>query len=350
MPLRAFRLQISTKSDMNKDTLHTISQRTGSSVSTISRVLSGKGRQFRISERTIELITKEAEACNYIPDQIARGLKMKKTSTIGLTVPAIDNPFFANLASGLIAHLKKYGYNILLADTMEDERNEKDALMSFVARKVDGIVTVPVSSSPDLLERIAKSVPVVLIDRYFENTDLPYVCSDNYSGSFAATKYLIGKGYRRIHAIQGVLTSMPNKERVRGFLDAVASHADSGVTGTVSGNSFSLENGISETLRIMSGNDRPDAIFAFSTTILLGVISTLRRMSLSIPDDIAIISFDDNLFFDYMNPPITRVAQPVAEIGQLASDILLKMIDGSLERGEVCQMQIPPKLVHGESC
>ena len=230
------------------------------------------------------------------------------------------------------------------------EEMEADALNSFLSRKVDGIIAVPVGESPEMLERISRSVPVVLIDRYFPDTTLPYVCTDNYYGGLSATRHLIRKGYRNLLAIQGVLTSMPNKERVRGFNDAIAAHKSEGMQGSVSGSSFSVENGISETLRIMSGKVRPDAIFAFGTTILLGVINTIKSMGLSVPDDVALISFDDNLFFDYMDPPITRVAQPVAEISHLASDILLKMINGEVDEDEVCKMQLLPKLIHGRSC
>ena len=246
--------------------------------------------------------------------------------------------------------MKDYGYNILLADTMENERNERDALMSFMSRNVDGIIAVPVSPYSVMVESIVKSVPTVLIDRYYEDSKLSYVCTDNYAGSYSATQYLIERGYKKIHAIQGTSTSMPNKERVRGFNDAIAAHKSEGVQGSVSGSSFSVENGISETLRIMSGKVRPDAIFAFGTTILLGVINTIKSMGLSVPDDVALISFDDNLFFDYMDPPITRVAQPVAEISHLASDILLKMINGEVDEDEVCKMQLLPKLIHGRSC
>ena len=163
----------------SKESLQTISERTGYSVSTVSRVLAGKGEQYRIGRRAIETITAEAQACNYRPDLIAKGLRTRKTNTIGLTVPGIDNPFFSNLASIITNHLKGLGYNILLADTMEAEEMEADALNSFLSRKVDGIIAVPVGESPEMLERISRSVPVVLIDRYFPDTTLPYVCTDN---------------------------------------------------------------------------------------------------------------------------------------------------------------------------
>ena len=164
---------------MKKDTLLTISEKTGYSISTVSRVLSGKGKKYRISQNTIDYVTEVAKSCNYTPDLIAQSLRTRKTNTIGLTIPSIENPFFSNLSGVIINQLKSRGYNIILSDTMENVDNEVEALNSFVSRNVDGIIAVPVSSSPLYIEQISKMIPVVLIDRYFENTTLPYVCTDN---------------------------------------------------------------------------------------------------------------------------------------------------------------------------
>lgn len=342
---------------MNKDTLFTIAKRTGFSVSTVSRVLSGKGRQYRISKSSIALITDEAKKCNYTPNLIAKGLRTSKTNTIGFTIPSIDNPFFSTLSGYIIRRLKSAGYNILLSDSMEMMANEKEALLSFISRKVDGIIAVPVGDSPKLLEQIGKSVPVVLIDRYFDNTVLPYVCTDNYWGAREATEYLIRKGYKNILAIQGVQTSMPNKERVKGFLDAVASNDALGIKGRVVGNAFSVENGIEQTEAVIRSCDMPDAIFPFSSTILLGVIKTLRKHGVSVPDDVALISFDDNIFLDYMNPPVSRVAQNVEQIGRTAADMMLDMLsmrDSMPDSGNPPQaskqLLIKPDLIIRESC
>lgn len=335
----------------NKESLQTISERTGYSVSTVSRVLSGKGEQYRIGKQAIETITREARECNYTPDLIAKGLRTKKTSTIGLTVPSIDNPFFSNLASIITNNLKNHGYNILLADSMEAEQMETDALNSFLSRKVDGIIAVPVGSSPDLLERISKIVPVVLIDRYFPDTTLPYVCTDNYYGGLAATRHLIYKGYRNLLAIQGVQTSMPNKERVRGFKDAVRDSGIEEIRFTVTGNAFSSENGYESTIRVLESGNPPDAIFAFSTTIMLGALTAIREKGLRIPDDIGIISFDNNRFLDYLDPPITRIEQPAVQIGQLATDMLVRMIGNfQTEDNTEGKIFIRPFLVEGRSC
>ena len=141
----------------NKESLQTISGRTGYSVSTVSRVLSGKGEQYRISRHAIETITREARECNYTPDLIAKGLRTRKTNTIGLTVPSIDNPFFSNLASIITNSLRNHGYNIILADSMETEQLESDALDSFVSRKVDGIIAVPDVFAQEVCDRMVES-------------------------------------------------------------------------------------------------------------------------------------------------------------------------------------------------
>ena len=336
---------------MKKDTLLSISEKTGYSISTVSRVLSGKGRQYRIGQKTIDYITEVARSCNYTPNMIAQSLRTNKTNTIGLTVPNIDNPFFSTLAAVIINQFKSRGYNILLTDTMESEDNENQALNSYVSRNVDGIIAVPVGVSPQQLEEVAKGIPVVLIDRYFEDTSLPYVCTDNYAGGYMATEYLINKGYRNILAIQGVKTSMPNKERLRGFMQALHDHHDKGVRGNASGNSFSVDNGYNEALAVLKDSDAPDAIFAFSTTILLGVIKAVKELGLKIPEDVALISFDNNRFLDYFDPAITRVEQPVNAIGKLATDNIVKMVEGGGESEfSASQILIRPSLIEGHSC
>lgn len=345
---------------MKKDTLLSISERTGFSISTVSRVLSGKGPSYRISQKTIDYITGVARSCNYTPDLIAQSLRTRRTNTIGLTVPNIDNPFFSTLAAVIINQFKSQGYNILLSDTMENESNEMQAINSFVSRKVDGIIAVPVGSSSSYLEEIAHNVPVVLIDRYFENTTLPYVCTDNYSGGYIATEYLIDRGYRNILAIQGVQTSMPNRERLRGFVQAARDHQGAGVVERTAGDSFSVDNGYREAYLALTSDDKPDAIFAFSTTILLGVIKAVKELELKVPDDIALISFDNNRFLDYLDPAITRIEQPLHTIGKLATDNLVRLIENDdvgddasrtmTEHQDSSQILIRPTLIEGRSC
>lgn len=338
---------------MKKKSLQYIAEKTGVSVSTVSRVLSGNGEKYRISKKTIEAVRQEADKINYMPDLIAKGLRTNRTDTIGLTVPNIDNPFFANLACIVINELKRRGYHVLLADSMESDKEEKDALNMFVSRKVDGIIAVPVSTSPDLYEQIATDTPVVLIDRHFDKTSLPYICTDNYIGGRMATDYLIRKGHRDLLAIEGNRAALSNRDREAGFLDEVQSRKGISIRTQVVGDAFSVENGYKETLAILQSGDLPDAIFAFSTTILLGSIRALREYGIRLPEEIGLISFDNNGFLDFLDPAVTRIEQPLAEIGRRATETLSLLIEcrrKELPDPKPIRELLKPSLVVRASC
>ncbi len=334
-----------------KTTLAAIAERTGYSVYTVSRVLSGRAGKYRISQSAVERVTREARRCGYRPNLVAQSLRTRQSQTVGLVVPGIDNPFFATLSSIVIAQLDARGYHTLLADSRESEEEEREALEMFQDRGVDGIIAIPVASSPEFHEEVGQNVPLVLLDRYFQKTTLPYVCTDNYAGAYMAAKYLVDKGYKRILAIQGMPSSMPNRERVRGFLDAIDGR---GVESKVVGDAFSVENGNREALAAFAGNPQAyDAVFAFSATILIGTISALRRLGIAEGKDVGVISYDNNGFLDFMNPPVSRVEQPLREAGKIAVDTLFSLMEAhrsGLPRPAPVQQLVQPTLVIRESC
>ena len=334
-----------------KTTLAAIAERTGYSVSTVSRVLSGNAGKYRISQSAVERVTREARRCGYRPNLVAQSLRTRQSQTVGLVVPGIDNPFFATLSSIVIAQLDARGYHTLLADSRESEEEEREALEMFQDRGVDGIIAIPVASSPEFHEEVGQNVPLVLLDRYFQKTTLPYVCTDNYAGAYMAAKYLVDKGYKRILAIQGMPSSMPNRERVRGFLDAIDGR---GVESKVVGDAFSVENGNREALAAFAGNPQAyDAVFAFSATILIGTISALRRLGIAEGKDVGVISYDNNGFLDFMNPPVSRVEQPLREAGKIAVDTLFSLMEAhrsGLPRPAPVQQLVQPTLVIRDSC
>ena len=225
-----------------KETLVTISKRTGFAISTVSRVLNGQAEKYRISRKTVELILAEARRCDYTPSLLAKGLRMKRTNTLGLLIPQVSNPYFADIASAIIREARSHGYTVMVVDTMENEENEQEGIRTMLSRRVDGIVAVPCGRTPDHLEKVDRSVPVMLVDRSFERTSLPYVCTDNYCGGVEATRILLQSGHRRIACIQGVPHSMPNRRRVQGYLDALR-QAGLQEEAIITGDAFSLENG-----------------------------------------------------------------------------------------------------------
>jgi len=332
---------------MNKATISSISKATGFSRSTVSRVLNGKASSCRISKDTVAKIQDEAQRCNYMPSLIARSLRTNKTNTIGLIVPNIDNPFFANISSVIVKEARAKGYTIILADTSENEANEVEYIKSLTSRKIDGIIVVPCGNSPETLEKInVGGIPVILVDRYYMETSLSYVSTDNYKGAVLATEYLIKNGHKNIVCIQGTPSAMPVKKRLDGYKDTMSKYGLSDKISVV-GNSFSVQNGYVETKMLINKKDRPTAIFAMSNTVALGVYKAIKENGLTIPKDISIIGFDNYLYLDYIEPPMTRIAQPTDEIGILAVKTLINQIDEKSD--EVSQLLLSPSLLLGQS-
>lgn len=327
---------------MKKETIISLSQRTGFSISTISRVLSGQAADYRISSKTIALIDAEAKRCGYTPSLLAKGLRMSRTHTIGLVVPCIENPYFAMIASVITAEAKRLGYTIIIVDSVENEHDEQEGIRSLLSRKVDGVIVVPCGKDASLLETINNMVPVVLIDRHYDNSDLSYVCSDNYKGSVDAVNYLVACGHRDILCIRGNLQSSPVKDRVRGYLDALEG-ASLSARALVCGSSFSVDNGYLETKLALNSEAQITAIFALSNTILLGAIKAIRESQLRIPEDISIVSFDNSVYLDYLDPAITHVSQPINNMGTLTMKILMQKINKETD-GNTC-IELPAQLV-----
>lgn len=332
-----------------KETLASLSQKTGYSITTISRVLSGKSEQYRISKETQDTILEAAKKNNYFPNIVAQNLRTNKTDTIGLMVPELANPYFADIASTIVCEARRYNYTTIVIDSAENTTIEKNGISSLMSRQVEGIIAVPCGEEPSLFEEInRKYLPVILIDRYFTESSLPYVTTNNYLGSIEAINHLIMNGHSQIACIQGVTSSLPNKKRVAGYLAALEK-AGIRDRATVVGNEFSVQNGYLETKLLLNRQIHPTAIFALSNTIMLGAMKAIREAGLRIPEDISLIGFDNNLYMDYMTPALTRIGQPTEEMGKLATKLLFE----SISSGRRCstQLELAPRLItRGSVC
>ena len=330
-----------------KESLSTIAERLGVSVTTVSRVLSGNAGKYRISKATEARIRAEADRCNYAPSLVAQSLRSRQTKTIGLLTPSLANPYFAEMSSFIISEVHRRGFTTIVIDTMENESNFNEGLTKLVARQVDGIIAVPCGQDHTMVDGVNSNfVPVVLVDRYYENFPLPYVTTNNYKGGYDATRLLIDAGHRSIACIQGVRTSAPNNERVRGYRDAME-EAGLKEFEFVAGNEFSIQNGYLETKLLLSRQLKPTAIFALSNNISLGVIKAIREAGLRIPEDLSLLSFDNYTYMDYMEPPLTRVGQPVEDMAILAAKILFDRIEGIAPGAS--QLRLSPTIIQGAS-
>lgn len=319
------------KQGMNESrqvTLGSIAGKFGISVSTVSRILSGKARQYRISENTERLVKAEADRLGFAPNQIASSLRLRKTNTVGLIIPDISNTFFAGVARSVEIEARRNGYFIILCDSRENPGNEMESIRLLKSRNVDGLIISPVGRIGDYLKQLRdEDLPIVLLDRYFPGVDLPHVTSANYEGAFEATELLIKKGHRRIACIQGLPDASTNLDRVAGYRDALAHNEIEVDERLISGRDFSEDNGYRETKKLLSGSDKPTAIFSLGNLSTFGVIRALSEEGLSIPGDVSIVSFDDHYYSPFLATPITAVAQQMEQIGQSAVKLFCEQLD-----------------------
>jgi LacI family transcriptional regulator len=324
-----------------KTNIGDIAKKTGLSITTVSRVLNGKAEQYRIGKKSQQKIYEVAKELKYIPNQFAASLRTGKTNTIALIIPSLQNPFFADLTSNINAEIRKFGYTTIISDSYENIEIEKKELQQMISRNVDGLIIVPCSNQWDHIKYFYDlGLPIICIDRYFEDLDLPYVSTDNYDGAYNATKYLIENGHSKISCIQGVQHSTPNKLRIKGFKYAME---EAGLVNyIVTGDEFSIQNGYLETRLLFHQKQMPTAIFALSNTIALGCMKALREMNIRIPDDISLITFDDHPYLDYLETPLSCIAQPVNDISKIAVKFLFSQINKEGNRNK--QVLLKPQM------
>ena len=325
-------------------TLKELAKELNVSPTTISRVLTGQEKKYRISAKTAEKVRAAAEAHQFSVNQVARNLRLQKTNTIGLVIPDISNPFFANLARTVEEELRARGKMVLLCDTKDETELEKESIDLLLARKVDGLLVVPVGDTGDHLSKNPK-LPLVLIDRYFADSDIPYVSTDNYAGAHEATALLLANGHQKIACIQGLVHTTVNKDRVRGFKQALSDQQIAESNCPILGNDYSIENGYQSTKTLLEGEDRPTAIFALSNQIAVGVMKAANELGLNIPEDISLLSFDEQSYFELLSPPLTAIQQPMQGIGKKAVEMLFQLF----ENQAVESSELKPRLIERAS-
>ena len=333
---------------MKKTTLQAIAEQCECSITTVSRVLNGNGVKYRISRKMTEAVMAEVTRTGYVPSYTVQSLRSKRSRMIGLLLPSIANPYFADMASHVVSELYKSGYTAILVDTMEDAARLDRSARELLLRRVEGMIAVPCGADPSVLEMIGREVPLVLVDRFYEKSKLSYVTTNNFKGGYDATRLLISAGHTRIACIQGERDSMPNRERVNGFRRAMEEAGLSDYA-LLAGNEFSVQNGYLSAKLFLFGQDRPTAIFALSNTIMLGSLKAIRESDLSVPADISLVSFDDNLYMDYLTPAITRVSQPVENMAKLAVKILCDHLDSNGTVSANSQIRLLPTIIQGAS-
>jgi LacI family sucrose operon transcriptional repressor len=299
-----------------------VAERAGVTVTTVSRVLNNRGY---ISEKTRNNVYKAMEELDYQPNEIARALFRRKSNLLGLIIPNVSHPFFAELTSYIEYYAYNNGYKILLCNSYKDSKKEKDYIDMLKRSQVDGIIMG--SHSLEVSEYLNLSLPIVAIDRDLSE-NIPYVTSDNYNGGILATKLLIEKGCRKLAHICGPLTlSTPANRRYEAFMDIVNENKISHVIVETKINSFSKEEYKTLIYKLFQEHPEVDGIFASGDLIAACIVEVANALEKSLPQDLKVVGYDDVSIASLIAPALTTIRQPIERIGQLAVEVLIGQID-----------------------
>jgi LacI family transcriptional regulator len=324
--------------------LKSLAKHLGLSASTVSRVLAGRGDEFRISKETQKLIFAQAEEQGVHPDELARSLRLRSTRTIGLLIPDIANPFFASLAKAVEQHARAAGYALLIADSRESNEVEEACAKVLYHRRVDGIIVAPVGGRSDHLADLhAKGLPMTQMDRVLPDLPIPSVSTDNHAAVQMAVKHLLELGHKRIACVQGKNDSSANIARVQSYTEAMQTAGLTVKKEWIVGVDYSAEQGEIAARQILSLKQRPTAIIAMGNLLALGTLHVAQEMKLKLPDDLALLAFDEAPWATLLRPSLTTLAQPVAEMGQQAFQALLACM--SKQENVIQKVVLPPRFM-----
>lgn len=320
---------------MARVSIKSIARELGVSTTTVSLVLSGKEKEGRVGKDMAEKIRLKAKEMHYEPNNLARGLRMGCSQTIGLIVADISNLFFANLAFHIQEHAEKFGYSVIITNTNESDLKLEKMVNVLKSRQVDGFIIVPTEHGRPYVEDLVKrNIPTVLIDRYFPEINTGAVVVDNYNASEKAVKSLIEQGCKNTGLII-YKSQLPHmQERKRGYIDAVTEHGlyNPGFIKEINYSLISDDVSIAIESLLQKENNIDGIFFATNTLSMLG-IKQLMNMNMQIPEDLKVVCFDKSDAFDFTTIPIPYIQQPIPEMGRKAVELLFEQIkEGTKEK------------------
>jgi len=318
-------------------------------MSTVSRTLNGQGKANRISEETQQAIREAALEIGFAPSLLARGLRLKKTATLGLVIPDVSNPFFAAIAHEVTVSARERGYSIALCDSQEQTAIEVESLEVLARWQVDGLLVCPVGRSGEHFRSWELGpVPAVVIDRLLPGCRLPSVTSDNRGGAREATLHLLANGHRRIGCIRGTPATSTNEERVAGYREAMIERGVKIDEHLMVGDSFSEESGYHAMWILLGSKTPPTAVFALGNPQAMGAMRAVGEAGLRIPDDLSLVGFGDQPYAEYFATPLTTVAQDCRALGRWAFELLWEAIRSDQPFAGAC-CRVPTTLVRRSS-
>lgn len=289
----------------------------GVSVSTVSRALA---KPAEVAPATREKVLDTARGMGYLPNPAASGLITGRTSTIGLIVPDLENPFFAAVTKGVQSRARAAGYHVVVADSDEDPSQEEDLARTMVKR-VDGIVMCSPRAPDSVIAQLALECKLILINRACG--DIPGVAIDNLTGIRQAMGHLLALGHRKIAYVGGPVTSWSNAARLASLQLVAAEHPDLELVDLGSFQPYVSGGVAAADLVIVSG---ATAVVAYNDLVAFGLLDRLRHRGVGVPDDISVVGIDNIRMSELTFPSLTSVGIPLVNCGRAGVDLLLSFV------------------------
>lgn len=336
-------------------TVRSVAVVAGVSTATAARALGGYGT---VSDKTRQKVQEAADQIGYRPNRLARSMITGKTKTLGLVIADIENSFFASASRGFADAARSAGYDVLIANTDEEPGMEQSAVRSLIERRVDGIVVSPASARiTNHLERaVSDGIPLVLLDRHLKGFPADSVLVNSKEASRTAMTHLIEHGHSRIGILTGTSPAHPagegarpldlissGQERLQGYRAALKAAGLPVRPEYVKCGDFHREASADLTHELLALTEPPTALLATDSVITLGALTALHDAGLRIPTDISLIGIDDAEWATVVNPPLTVVAQPAYELGELAAQRVLERVQGGSSRPR--RRNLPTRLI-----
>ena len=299
-----------------------VAEAAGVSTATVSRVLSN-GLHVRPEVR--ERVMAEVERLGYRPNLVARSLRSQHSNTIGLIVSDIRNPFFTSISRAVEDTAYEQGFSVFLCNTDENPEKETIYLNLMQDASVAGIIFSPTRQAIANFTASNLPFPLVVVDRSVPGVDVDAVLLDNIDAAYRLTTHLIENGYRRIAALCGEM-STTGRERQSGYEKALRAHGLAPAAELVKYVQPKIEAGHTAALRMLDSAQPPDALLTTNSLLAAGALQAIRERNLTIPDDIALVTFDETTWASLVQPAITLIAQPTYEIGKTAAELLMQRV------------------------
>jgi LacI family transcriptional regulator, galactose operon repressor len=329
-------------------TIRDVARLSGVSPMTVSRVIN---ESERVSPETRRRVEQAISELGYVPSRLARGLSRQRTGTLAVIVPDVANPFFTAIVRAAEEVARRADYNVILCDTRADLSVERDVIEELLAHRVEGGVIAPVSDRSDThLRRLAEfGVPFVLIDRTVPGVDCDVVLGDSSGGARKLVEHLLSLGHRRIGFIVESDDVSTARDRRRGYEEALNAAGIALEPALVANATADPSGGSAGMSRLLELEERPTAVFTVNNLAAVGAIEAVRAAGLEVPDDIALVCFDDIEYASRLYPFLTAMEQPAQTLGTLGTQLLLERIEGrGPERRH--EVVLPGEFIIRKSC